>query len=79
MPTEYFEARERALLGKVGQEAGEELADYAQSVYRTILSVSCSYQNERMGAPSTVYEASARPGDHALPLSPAAHRGLPGN
>ena len=26
--------RERALLSKVGQEAGEELADYIQSMYR---------------------------------------------
>lgn len=48
--------RERTLLGKVGEQAGEELADYAQSVYRTILSVSRSYQNTCLGKNSAVYE-----------------------
>ena len=48
--------RERALLGKVGEQAGEELADYAQSMYRTVLSVSRSYQNTRLGLGSQVYE-----------------------
>ena len=48
--------RERALLGKVGEQAGEDLADYAQSMYRTILSASRSYQHTKMGLGSTVYE-----------------------
>ena len=30
--------RERTLLNKIAQQAGEELGDYAQSVYRTLLS-----------------------------------------
>ena len=47
--------RERALLGKVGERAGEELADYAQSMYRTILSASRSYQNSKLGRSSKVY------------------------
>ena len=48
--------RERALLGKIGDEAGEELADYAQSVYRTILAASRSYQNGKMGRGSRVHD-----------------------
>ena len=40
--------RERALLGKVAEQAGEELGDYAQSMYRTILSASRSYQNSKL-------------------------------
>ena len=49
-------SRERALLSKVGQEAGEELADYVQSMYRTILSASRSYQHAKMGLGSAVYD-----------------------
>ena len=49
--------RERALLGKVADQAGEEFADYAQSMYRTILSTSRSYQNGRMGTSSSVYDS----------------------
>lgn len=48
--------RERALLGKIGDEAGEELADYAQSMYRTILAASRSYQNGKIGRGSKVYD-----------------------
>ena len=48
--------RERTLLNKVSQQAGEELADYAQSVYRTLLSASRSYQNAKIGGESTVYQ-----------------------
>ena len=48
--------RERSLLGKVADRAGEEFADYAQSMYRTILSTSRSYQNGRIGTGSSVYE-----------------------
>ncbi len=47
--------RERALLNRVGQQAGEELADYTQSVYRTILSASRSYQNGKIGKASVLY------------------------
>ena len=48
--------RERALLGKIGDEAGEDLADYAQSMYWTILAASRSYQNGKMGRGSKVYD-----------------------
>ena len=47
--------RERALLGKVADQAGEGLGDYAQSMYRTILSASRSYQNSKLGLNSQTY------------------------
>lgn len=49
-------ARERVLLGKVAELAGEELADYAQSVYRTILSVSRAYQSSKLDQGSAIYD-----------------------
>ncbi|MEA4934735.1 MAG: prephenate dehydratase [Lawsonibacter sp.] len=49
-------ARERALIGKVAELVGDELADYAQSMYRTILTASRSYQNGRMGLDSAIYD-----------------------
>jgi chorismate mutase/prephenate dehydratase len=48
--------RERALMGQVAEQAGEELADYAQGIYRAILAASRSYQNARMGLTSSVYK-----------------------
>ncbi|MCI8422826.1 MAG: bifunctional chorismate mutase/prephenate dehydratase [Lawsonibacter sp.] len=49
--------RERALLGKVTAQAGEELADYTQSLYRTILSASRSYQNAKLEGSSAIYDS----------------------
>ncbi len=48
--------RERALLSKVGQEAGEELAEYIQSMYRAIMAASRSYENGKLGRGSKVYD-----------------------
>lgn len=48
--------RERVLLGKIADQAGEDFADYAQSMYRTILAASRSYQNEKIGKGSRVYD-----------------------
>ena len=62
--------RERALLGKVGEQAGEELADYTQSVYRTILAAGRSYQNACSGVPSQVYETIRKALDTTPDLFP---------
>lgn len=62
--------RERALLGRVGELAGEELAEYAQSVYRTVLSVSRSYQHARLGQPSRVYQTIRQALDETPDLFP---------
>lgn len=48
--------RERVLLSKVSQQAGEELADYTESIFRSIMAASRSYQNMCTGVLSTVYE-----------------------
>ena len=62
--------RERALLGKVGEQAGEELADYTQSVYRTILAAGRSYQNVCSGVTSKVYETIRKALDTTPDLFP---------
>lgn len=49
-------ARERELLGRVAEQAGEELSEYAQSVYQTILAVSRSYQNAMSSRRSGLYQ-----------------------
>lgn len=48
--------RERALLARVTEMAGEDLADYVQSIYRTILSASRSYQSTLRNSNSREYE-----------------------
>lgn len=62
--------RERALLGKVVEQAGEELADYTQSVYRTILAAGRSYQNACSGVTSKVYETIRKALDTTPDLFP---------
>ena len=62
--------RECALLGKVGEQAGEELADYTQSVYRTILAAGRSYQNACSGVTSKVYETIRKALDTTPDLFP---------
>ena len=56
MPT-LAPGRERALLARVAEEAGEEYADYTESLFRTIMAASRSYQNVRAGKKSQVYES----------------------
>ena len=56
MPT-LAPGRERALLARVAGEAGEEFADYTESLFRTIMAASRSYQNMRAGKQSKVYES----------------------
>lgn len=48
--------RERALLSRVSALSGEELADYTESVFRSIMAASRSYQNARSNKVSQVYE-----------------------
>ena len=56
MPT-LAPGRERALLARVAEEAGGEFADYTESLFRTIMAASRSYQNVRAGKKSQVYES----------------------
>ena len=56
MPT-LAPGRERAVLARVAEEAGEAVADYTESLFRTIMAASRSYQNIRSGKKSVVYES----------------------
>lgn len=49
-------ARERALLAKVSDLAGEEMEDYTRTLYATILSISKAYQHERLNTSSKLKE-----------------------
>lgn len=69
LPTQDV-GRERSLLAKVGDQAGEELADYTQSVYRTILAAGRSYQNACSGVTSKVYESIRKALDTTPDLFP---------
>ena len=69
MPT-LDAGRERALLAKVGTQAGEELAEYTESVFRSILAAGRSYQNQCSGVKSQVYETIRRALDTTPDLFP---------
>ena len=48
--------REAQILDKVGREAGEELAEYAKTVYQTLLQVSKAYQAKILQRPGNEEE-----------------------
>lgn len=48
-------ARERALLGKISDMAGEELDGYARTLYHTMLDVSRAYQYTKLNSESEVF------------------------
>ena len=48
-------SRERALLDKVSELAGEELEEYTRTLYSTILDLSRSYQYKRLSTDSPLY------------------------
>ena len=50
-------ARERALLGKISDMAGEELDGYARTLYHTMLDVSRAYQYTKLKSESEVYSS----------------------
>ena len=49
-------ARERQLLSKIAQLAGNDFSDYSKVLYSTILSLSKSYQRALLGVESDVYD-----------------------
>lgn len=63
-------SRERALLAKVADLAGEELADYTQSMFRTIMAASRSYQHRKLENPSQIYTAITGALAHTPPAFP---------
>ena len=48
-------ARERALLEKISEMAGDELGGYARTLYHTMMDVSKAYQHTRLNPESEVY------------------------
>ena len=48
-------ARERALLEKISELAGDELSGYARTLYHTMMDVSKAYQHTRLDPESAVY------------------------
>lgn len=56
LPT-YAPGRERALLARVSDMAGEECGGYTEALYKTILAASRSYQNAKAKSASRLFEA----------------------
>ena len=62
--------RERQKLAKVGEMAGEELSDYAESIFRTLMAASRSYQNRCRGGHSQTFESIRKALDRTPDLFP---------
>ena len=63
-------ARERALLDKVSELAGEEFEEYTRTLYSTILSLSRSYQHTRLSVESPLYREIVSALENTSPLFP---------
>ena len=67
-------ARERALLGKISDMAGEELDGYARTLYHTMLDVSRAYQYTKLNSESEVYSNIKNTIKSTAPMFPARAR-----
>ena len=67
-------ARERALLGRISDMAGEELDGYARTLYHTMLDVSRAYQYTKLGSVSSVYSDIQSTIKSTAPMFPARAR-----
>ncbi len=63
-------ARERALLEKISELAGDEFEEYTRTLYSTILSLSRSYQHTRLSAESPLYMEITSALNNTPPLFP---------
>ena len=64
-------ARERALLSKISSLAGDEMEDYARTLYATVLSVSKAYQHEKLNTASSLVDKIEKAKNVTSPLFPA--------
>ena len=64
-------ARERELLEKISNLAGEELDGYARTLYRTMLDVSRAYQYTKLHQSSLCYDEIAKALEITPPIFPA--------
>lgn len=75
-------ARERALLARISDMAGEEFEGYARTLYHTMLDVSRAYQYTKLNSHSKVYEdikqSIAQTGDIFPPRARVACQGVEG-
>ena len=67
-------ARERALLGRISDMAGEELDGYARTLYHTMLDVSRAYQYTKISSESAVYSEIQRAMKSTSDIFPARAR-----
>ncbi len=67
-------ARERQLLAKIAQMAGNEFSDYSRVLYSTILSLSKSYQRALLGVESDVYSKITKALDETDKMFPETAR-----
>ncbi|MBR7181574.1 MAG: chorismate mutase, partial [Clostridia bacterium] len=63
-------ARERALLSKISELAGEEMEVYTRTLYATILSISKAYQHERLNTSSKLEKKIGDAVKNTAPLFP---------
>lgn len=63
-------ARERALLEKISDLAGEDFEEYSRTLYSTILDLSRSYQHSRISAESPLYREITSALENTSPLFP---------
>ncbi len=63
-------SRERALLDKVSERAGEDLEEYTRTLYTTILDLSRSYQHKKLNTESPLFEEITRAIDETPKLFP---------
>lgn len=64
-------ARERALLAKVSELAGEEMEENVRTLYATILAISKAYQHERLNTSSKLEHKISTAVKETKPLFPA--------
>lgn len=64
-------ARERALLGKISDMAGEEFDGYARTLYHTMLDVSRAYQYTKLSSHSVCYDEIQKALKNTDPIFPS--------
>ncbi|MBR2353002.1 MAG: prephenate dehydratase [Clostridia bacterium] len=63
-------SRERALLEKISEAAGEDFEEYARTLYATILDLSRSYQHRRLDSDSPLYREITEAMTKTAPMFP---------
>lgn len=67
-------ARERAILQKVAEKAGPEMANYTRVLYSMLFELSRSYQSKRNSLPSALYQQISQSIEETPKLFPQTDR-----